>query len=96
MAYKMRVHWFADRMTREDAEHAHLLCTNGTLAAIRENDLKAFLNFKLKEYAYWQVMFYRDTYLAPNDWINYPEETDDPIDLAYKVQYFIPTPAAGC
>jgi hypothetical protein len=96
MAFKMRAHWFSNQFSEKELDEIILLCSNGLLAAVRENDLRAYFMFKLKEVAYSQALYYKNTGYNANDWIEYPEDTDHTLDLAWLVQYSIPRPAAGC
>jgi hypothetical protein len=94
--FKCRVHWFAKQFPEDELHQIATVCSNGVLQAIKENDLKAYFIFKLKERAYEEALLYKRTLWGGNDWIHYPEDTDHAIDLAHEVQYHLHNVVAGC
>lgn len=96
VAFKFRVHWFADKFTKEEAFEMHTLCSNGVLAAIKENDLRAFFMYSLKEDAYQQVLTHKEhAYHIGNHMIEYPEDSDGAIELSWMYQHTFQM-VAGC
>jgi|SRR5476651_649675 len=98
MALKVRLHWFENQVSKAEAEQMRTLCSNGVIAAVNENDLRAFFIYSLKEYAYEQVLYHKEySYSSGNDWVHYPEDTDDSMALTWAYQHIIPgMPVASC
>lgn len=99
--YQMRLHWFENQISLAEAEYAELLCSNGILAALRENDLRAYFVFKLKHDAYTTVISYKKNMSGywhdPNDWIIMPDDSDAAITLEWElIQRMSRMGAVGC
>jgi len=85
MAIKIRVHWFANQLAREELDYILSLCSAGVAAASRENDLKACLVFQLKKQACVKAIDYKKGWPFGNNWIDYPEDADDAFALLQLV-----------
>jgi hypothetical protein len=95
---QVRLHWFSSLLTLDQVNEGKHLCSNAILAAMKENDLKSYFIFLIKELAYSQVYEFKTGYgcYNLNDWIHYPEESDDISDLILTYEIIRPVPSSGC
>lgn len=101
MSHQIRLHWFEKQVSLAEATQMHTICMNGVIAAMRENDLKMYQIFRLKEHAYATVISYKKHPYSwgndPNDWVFMPEDTDDITDICWEAQRILNQHGvAGC